>query len=247
MIAKQLPFRLLAVLLTLTLQACATTPPKPDAPQATYVYVTLKTGPKSGSFTPEESARIFQGHMANMHRLADAGKLLVAGPFDKPHDPTWRGIFVMDVPTVELAQALVATDPGTMAGAFSPEFIPMHASPTLRQTLELERVLTAQTTANTTEKPDPTLPPPNIRSYVMVSANDAAKARKAIAASPLNTKIVWSGLFEAPRTHAGVFVLDSDKPANVETALATLDPGPCTIDAWWSTTSLTNLPADAKH
>lgn len=213
---------------------------------ADYVYITLKTGPKSASQTPEQSQRIFQGHMANMHRLADLGKLVIAGPFNKPHDKSWRGVFVMDVPTVELARELVATDPGVMAEVFTPEFVPMHASPALRQTLELERIQNAALAASTV-KPDPSLPPPNIRGYVMVTASDAAKAKKAIAASPYNSKVVWCGTFDAPRSGGSVIILDADKAAEVEAALSKLDPGPCSIDGWWSTTSLVKLPAEAAR
>ncbi|MEK6701154.1 MAG: YciI family protein [Planctomycetota bacterium] len=245
--AARTPLRFLLVVVTaMALQACTSTPSPTQPPTADFVFVTLKTGPKSASQTPEQSQRIFQGHMANMHRLAELGRLVVAGPFDKPHDKSWRGIFVIDVPTVDLARALVATDPGVMAEVFTPEFVPMHASPTLRQTLELERLQNAAAAASNV-KPDPSLPPPNIRGYVMVTANDAAKARKAIAASTYSTKVVWCGTFDAPRRGAGVIILDADKTADVEAALSKLDPGPCSIDGWWSTTSLVKLPVEARQ
>jgi len=44
-----------------------------------YVFVTLLSGPtKVGK---EEAQKIFSGHMSNMNRLAEAGKLVLAGPF----------------------------------------------------------------------------------------------------------------------------------------------------------------------
>jgi hypothetical protein len=54
-----------------------------------YVLVILKTGPTR---VPDGPARdeVFKGHMANIQRLADAGKLVVAGPFGGKSD--WRGL-----------------------------------------------------------------------------------------------------------------------------------------------------------
>ena len=43
-----------------------------------YVFVILKTGPKTDQ-TKEESAKLFAGHMANIKRLAAEGKLVLAG------------------------------------------------------------------------------------------------------------------------------------------------------------------------
>ncbi len=46
-----------------------------------YVFVILKTGPKDAAIKGKDRAAIFAGHMANIKRLADEGKLAVAGPF----------------------------------------------------------------------------------------------------------------------------------------------------------------------
>ena len=53
-----------------------------------YVLVILKTGPKPMP-AGEERKKMFQGHMANMERLADEGKLVLGGPFDGTDG--WRG------------------------------------------------------------------------------------------------------------------------------------------------------------
>src|SRR5689334_13059942 len=85
----------------LTLSGCAT-PHNPEedpdsfeavkdihgGPFSDMMLVYLKTGPNQ---LTEEN---FKGHMANMHRLADAGVLIIGGPFASPRDKTWRGIFV---------------------------------------------------------------------------------------------------------------------------------------------------------
>ena len=58
--------------------------------------------------------------MANIGRLAEAGKLLVAGPMGD--DGALRGIFILDCENVAEAQALVATDPAIKAGSLRAEY-----------------------------------------------------------------------------------------------------------------------------
>lgn len=84
-----------------------------------YVFVLLKTGPTPVPAGPERDA-MFKGHFANMRRLAEAGKLAVAGPFDGVDG--WRGMFVFAVKDIDEAKALVATDPVVIKGEMVPEF-----------------------------------------------------------------------------------------------------------------------------
>ncbi len=53
---------------------------------------------------------LFKGHMENIERLASNGKLIVAGPLGK-NDKTYRGIFILNVKSIEEANALLETDP----------------------------------------------------------------------------------------------------------------------------------------
>ena len=98
-----------------------------------YVLVILKTGPNKIAAGPERD-EMFKGHFANIKRLGDAGKLAVAGPFmaqkGVPSDG-WRGLFIFAVPTVEEAQALVATDPVIQTGEMVAEFHPLYSSAAL--------------------------------------------------------------------------------------------------------------------
>src|SRR5262245_26990039 len=79
-------------------------PPQIDVPAGMRVYylVLLKRGPKWTPEQTEATQKIQEGHMANIHRMADAGKLVVAGPFLDGGD--LRGIFIFQVATQEEAQ-----------------------------------------------------------------------------------------------------------------------------------------------
>ena len=83
-----------------------------------YVLVILKSGPTPMPKGPERDA-MFQGHFANMNRLAAEGKLAVAGPLDGVDG--WRGLFVFAVADIEEAKKLVATDPVVIKGEMVPE------------------------------------------------------------------------------------------------------------------------------
>ena len=93
-----------------------------------FVLVILKTGPHR---VPDGPARdeMFKGHFANMERLASAGKLVLAGPFDEKTG--WRGMFVFAVDTREEAEQLVATDPVIKNGEMVAEYHSLYASAAL--------------------------------------------------------------------------------------------------------------------
>ena len=84
-----------------------------------YVMVILKTGPNKMPERPERS-EMFKGHFANMKRLAEEGKLAVAGPFDGAEG--WRGMFIFAVSDIDEAKALVATDPVIKSGEMVAEY-----------------------------------------------------------------------------------------------------------------------------
>ena len=85
-----------------------------------YVLCILKTGPKDGEIKGDERKKVFEGHFANIGKLADEGKLAVAGPFGK-NDKAWRGLYIFNVATIEEAEKLVVLDPAVAAGVFVPE------------------------------------------------------------------------------------------------------------------------------
>ncbi|WP_136668398.1 YciI family protein [Flavobacterium sp. H122] len=100
-----------------------------------YVFCILKTGSNTTA-TAEEKKKYFEGHMANINRLAKEGKLVIAGPFMK-NDKNYRGIFIFNCKTVEEAQKLVETDPAVRAKIFDVELTPWYSSAALMLTPEL--------------------------------------------------------------------------------------------------------------
>ncbi|HEX8255401.1 MAG TPA: YciI family protein [Thermoanaerobaculia bacterium] len=86
----------------------------------TFVLCILKTGPNDAEVKGDARKEIFAGHFANIGRLADEGKLAVAGPFGK-NDRSYRGLYIFNVATIEEAEKLVQLDPAVKAGVFVPE------------------------------------------------------------------------------------------------------------------------------
>src|SRR5690606_2949186 len=62
-----------------------------------YVLVILKTGSNTTD-DKEFVSNAFRGHLDNIKRLVDEGKLIVAGPLGK-NENTYRGIFILNVTT----------------------------------------------------------------------------------------------------------------------------------------------------
>lgn len=99
-----------------------------------YVLVILKTDTNTTS-DKEEKQRHFAGHMQNINRLAEMGKLIVAGPLGKNYK-TYRGIFILDVTTFEEANELLQMDPAIQENLLEPELYNWYGSAALPEYLE---------------------------------------------------------------------------------------------------------------
>jgi uncharacterized protein YciI len=77
----------------------------------TVYFGFLTRGPnrKAGDGSTPEVQELQKAHIANINRLAEMKKLVVAGPFGDDGD--YRGIFVFRVGSLKEAQDLAATDP----------------------------------------------------------------------------------------------------------------------------------------
>jgi len=102
-----------------------------------YVLVMLKTG----SFSTDNNAltdSLFMGHMENINRLVEAGKLIVAGPIVK-NDKTYRGIFILDAKTFDEANGYLAKDPAIQQKLLEPELYLWYGSAALPTYLETHK------------------------------------------------------------------------------------------------------------
>lgn len=99
-----------------------------------YVMAFLKRGPNRDRDSLE-AAKLQTAHMENIGRLAEAGKLSLAGPFLDNGD--LRGIYIFNVKTIEEAKALTETDPAIQAGSLVMELHPWYGSAALMKVNEL--------------------------------------------------------------------------------------------------------------
>lgn len=93
-----------------------------------YVMAFLKKGPKRDQDSVTV-AQLQKAHLENIGRMAESGKLVLAGPFED--DGEVRGIYIFNVETVEEARALTASDPAIQAGRLAMELHPWYGSAVL--------------------------------------------------------------------------------------------------------------------
>lgn len=109
-----------------------------DYGMRSYVLVVLKTGPTRVPDGPERD-EMFRGHFANMKRLSQDGKLVLAGPFDGVDG--WRGLFVFAVNDIEEARQLAASDPVLAKGEMVAEYHKYYGSAALMLVREMHEKL----------------------------------------------------------------------------------------------------------
>lgn len=89
----------------------------------TTAYLAFLT--RGDKWTPERTPAteaIQKAHLANIQKLADMKKLVVAGPFGD--NGRLRGIFVFKVDSIDEARSLAATDPAVQAGRLALQIHP---------------------------------------------------------------------------------------------------------------------------
>ena len=99
-----------------------------------FVFVILKSGDNTDNDKALKT-KAFAGHMANINRLVDEGKLIVAGPFGKNNND-FRGLFILDVATIEEAELLLQSDPAIKQRYLRAELYPWYGSAALSEYLE---------------------------------------------------------------------------------------------------------------
>jgi uncharacterized protein len=99
-----------------------------------YVFGMLKKGPNWGTGSKEEGAKMQQEHLANIRRMHDEGKLIVAGPL--LDNGEIRGLFIFrDAPLDEL-KALIDRDPAVKSGRLIIESHPWMAAKGIKTDLD---------------------------------------------------------------------------------------------------------------
>jgi uncharacterized protein YciI len=94
--------------------AAAEPPQSADGPRPYYV-VFLRPNPARKAIPQPDRERIMAAHMANIHKMADDGVLVAAGPMDdKP--TTISGIFFFRTGSLEEARHLAGLDPTVVEG-----------------------------------------------------------------------------------------------------------------------------------
>jgi uncharacterized protein YciI len=91
---------------------------------STVYLAFLKKGPnrKEGDGDTPEVKDLQKAHIANINRLAETKKLVVAGPFGD--DGVFRGIFVFRVASLKEAEDLCASDPMIKIGRLAVDLYP---------------------------------------------------------------------------------------------------------------------------
>jgi uncharacterized protein len=101
-----------------------------------YVFVILKTGTNTSTDKAAKD-KAFAGHMKNIQKMADAGKLAVAGPFE--NGGSNRGIFILNVATFEEAKALLESDTAVKEKYLETEFTLWYGSASLMEAPEIHK------------------------------------------------------------------------------------------------------------
>ena len=100
-----------------------------------YIFVMLTTG---DSVVADKQARdsIFGGHMANMIRMEEMGKLILAGPF-YDNDKSWEGIFVLNMTDLEEAKLLLQSDPAIANHLLTPVMAKWYGSAAMMEIVQI--------------------------------------------------------------------------------------------------------------
>lgn len=105
-----------------------------------YMLVILKTGSNREPAGPHRDS-LFAGHMANIKKLAAAGKLVIAGPFDS-NTLEYRGIFVLNTTSKQEAEKMLQADPTITSKIFDTVLIPWYGSAALPLYLKYHDTIT---------------------------------------------------------------------------------------------------------
>jgi uncharacterized protein YciI len=101
-----------------------------------YTLVLLTAGPRTDMPQTERDS-LFRGHMANIGRMAEAGQLVLAGPFED--NPSYAGLYIFTTPTFAASRPLLQSDPAIAGGALAFEMYEWYGSAALMELPDLHK------------------------------------------------------------------------------------------------------------
>jgi uncharacterized protein YciI len=104
--------------------ASSTNKAESDTPRMKQYWLVMLLKGTNRTHDKETSARIQAAHMANIGRLANEGKIVMAGPMGYKHDADLRGIFIIDAKDSATAASYVNTDSAIITGRLRFELHP---------------------------------------------------------------------------------------------------------------------------
>ena len=104
-----------------------------------YVMAFLKKGPNR-EIDSVRAVQLQNAHMENIVKMAEEGKLVLAGPFFGNGD--LRGIYIFNVSSIEEAESLTNTDPAIQEGSLAMELMEWYGSAALMAVNDLHKSVT---------------------------------------------------------------------------------------------------------
>ena len=101
-------------------------PPAAAQYKMTTFYLCLLVTPANPAKAPADMAQLQLDHLANLKKIMESGKGVIAGPVDG--EGRLRGILVLRVDSVDEARAMVDTDPAVKAGQLAVDIHPWFAA-----------------------------------------------------------------------------------------------------------------------
>lgn len=215
---------------------CASRVAQPPTPPQTrpYVLVYLVAGERRGEWSDAERAAIQERHMGRIRELVDEGVLLVAGPFGREnHDPSVRGIFVFDVPSLPEAERLTSTDPAVEAGVLAMRLHRFETDADLRAAVAADLAAEAEAKREGREL----RMQDRIRAYGLLRTAEARGCEAAGALLPEGDLAILTATVDG---REGLCVIRTDDLPRLRERLSegSASIGPYTLDEWWASAYL---------
>ncbi|MBI5364837.1 MAG: hypothetical protein HZA53_16795 [Planctomycetes bacterium] len=207
-----------------------------------FQFAFLVRGDSTANRSDQERQATQAAHMANIQRLADEKKLLVAGPFGdgNPH-PEARGIFLFDTADEATARAWTSSDPAVQQRVLAMELCSLQTPANARHAYELDQAMRADLKARGEEPSFAN----TLRGYVMYFGRDAGSSERALATLRTQGKVLLGGPLAGSKRANYLAVLDAETvdAANALLGERAAECGEHELVSWWSTRALTGLAA----